>query len=126
MYHPHRNSVSSSRNSWADSESDDDIITPCPPEHIRSTERKPAASPVLPAPAPSARPRTRRRASTASRQESEAKKAVDDYDLRCLWRCMLELQRRYGCYKSARMQAAASMYENSIDLMREFHLPSYT
>jgi hypothetical protein len=39
---------------------------------------------------------------------------------------MLELQRRYGCYKSARMQAAASMYENSIDLMREFHLPSYT
>jgi hypothetical protein len=114
-YQSPRNSVISSRSSnysWIGSEAKDDMIRPCPPEDARSMECHAATSPAIPHTelgVPS-------RMAAADRGGSSRAK-VDD--VRGLWECMLELQQRYGCYKSARMQAAVSVHEDGLDLMRE-------
>jgi hypothetical protein len=36
-----------------------------------------------------------------------------------LWRCMLELQSRYGCYHSARIDVAMEAGDEAMDYMRE-------
>ena len=36
-----------------------------------------------------------------------------------LWRCMLELQSRYGCYHSARIDVAMEAGDEAVDYMRE-------
>jgi hypothetical protein len=43
-------------------------------------------------------------------------------ETRELWRCMLELQLRYGCYNSTRIEMAVDAGECGVDLMRKFHL----
>ncbi|KAI6778721.1 uncharacterized protein J7T54_000755 [Emericellopsis cladophorae] len=38
-------------------------------------------------------------------------------DIRQLWRCMLELQERYGCYHSARIDVAMEAGDEGVDYM---------
>lgn len=59
-------------------------------------------------------PRPRRRVSSAPDADSA----------RELWARMLEVQERYGCYRSARMQAAVDSGQ-AVDLMREFPSTSF-
>ena len=58
-----------------------------------------------------------RQASTCSDRSCEGM-SVDE--TRELWRCMLELQGRYGCYNSTRIDLAMDAGEEGIDLMREW------
>lgn len=44
--------------------------------------------------------------------------ALETDEVKELWRCMVELQERYGCYRSARMQAVVSA-PRPTELMRE-------
>jgi hypothetical protein len=119
MYESQRNSLVSSRGSWVESESEDDMITPCPIKESTSVNCQTISLPIIPqsevkeAMAPASR--RQRRQNSISSERSASK--VDDVE--GLWRCMLELQQRYGCYRSARMQAAVSMYESEsgMDLM---------
>jgi hypothetical protein len=41
-------------------------------------------------------------------------------ETRELWRCMLELQLRYGCYNSTRIDMAVDAGEYGLELMRKF------
>jgi len=88
---------------WVDRQDSNDWIAPCIENHPvvdynENVEKKP-----LP---------PRRRISSAS----------EAGDPRELWDCMLELQQRYGCYRSARMEAAISGHDGA-DMMRKFSLP---
>lgn len=38
-------------------------------------------------------------------------------ETRDLWKCMLELQQRYGCYTSARIDMALDAGDDGVDLM---------
>ena len=40
-----------------------------------------------------------------------------------LWECMLDLQERYGCYNSTRIDLALNSREYAADLMRECSHP---
>lgn len=40
-----------------------------------------------------------------------------------LWKTMLELQERYGCYTSARMDMAVGAGDMALSLMRKLELP---
>ena len=63
-----------------------------------------------------------RQASTCSERSCESM-TLDE--TRELWRCMLELQSRYGCYNSTRIDMAVDAGEDGIDLMRmSSHYPS--
>ncbi|KPM34211.1 hypothetical protein AK830_g12358 [Neonectria ditissima] len=55
-----------------------------------------------------------RQASTCSDQSCEA---MTPDETRDLWRCMLELQLRYGCYNSTRIDVALDAGDHGIDLM---------
>ncbi|RGP61043.1 hypothetical protein FLONG3_10662 [Fusarium longipes] len=55
-----------------------------------------------------------RQASTCSERSCEGM-TLDE--TRELWRCMLELQLRYGCYNSARIDMAVDAGEQGLDLM---------
>ncbi|KAK7415066.1 hypothetical protein QQZ08_012454 [Neonectria magnoliae] len=55
-----------------------------------------------------------RQASTCSDQSCEAMTADETRDL---WKCMLELQLRYGCYNSTRIDVALDAGEHGVDLM---------
>ncbi|RCI15294.1 hypothetical protein L249_7007 [Ophiocordyceps polyrhachis-furcata BCC 54312] len=48
---------------------------------------------------------------------------MTDEEKRSLWKCMLALQRRYGCYNSTRIDLAVHAGEQGLGLMREF--PSF-
>lgn len=60
-----------------------------------------------------------RQDSTASapRRSCEGMTAAET---RGLWQCMLELQRRYGCYNSTRIDLAVHAGDEGARLMREF------
>jgi hypothetical protein len=58
-----------------------------------------------------------RQASTCSERSCEGMTADETRDL---WRCMLELQLRYGCYNSTRIDMALDAGDEGLDLMREF------
>ncbi|KAK7421503.1 hypothetical protein QQX98_002202 [Neonectria punicea] len=55
-----------------------------------------------------------RQSSTCSDQSCEAMTADETRDL---WKCMLELQLRYGCYNSTRIDMALDAGEHGVDLM---------
>ncbi|KAF5021209.1 hypothetical protein F66182_6748 [Fusarium sp. NRRL 66182] len=55
-----------------------------------------------------------RQASTCSERSCEGM-TVDE--TRELWRCMLELQLRYGCYNSTRIDMALDAGDDGLDLM---------
>ncbi|KAF5656567.1 hypothetical protein FHETE_10935 [Fusarium heterosporum] len=55
-----------------------------------------------------------RQASTCSERSCEAMTADETREL---WRCMLELQLRYGCYNSTRIDMAVDAGECGVDLM---------
>lgn len=61
-----------------------------------------------------------RQASTCSERSCEGMTADETREL---WRCMLELQLRYGCYNSTRINMAVDAGECGVDLMRKscFH-----
>ena len=71
----------------------------------------PAERPTPDVPPPDTRPKSRRISS-----------ALDTDEAGELWLRMVELQERYGCYRSARMQAAVSA-ESPSDLMRKCSAP---
>ena len=50
---------------------------------------------------------------------------MSDDETRHLWQCMLELQQRYGCYKSTRMALAMGSGDDPTALMRKFQPPFY-
>jgi hypothetical protein len=59
---------------------------------------------------------------TASRQPSpccgdRSCEALSVAETRELWRCMLELQERYGCYNSTRIDLAVAAGEQAVNLM---------
>lgn len=56
-----------------------------------------------------------RQSSTCSDQSCEA---MTPDETRDLWKCMLELQLRYGCYNSTRIDMALDAGDYGIDLMR--------
>jgi hypothetical protein len=93
---------------WVDRLDSNDWIAPCvddqpPSDHDDHVDKKPSHPPHT-HPEPFAH---RRRISSVS----------ETSDVRDLWECMLELQQRYGCYRSARMEAAISVFDGA-DLMR--------
>ncbi|EGU79376.1 hypothetical protein FOXB_10112 [Fusarium oxysporum f. sp. conglutinans Fo5176] len=49
-------------------------------------------------------------------------KCMTDDETQRLWICMLELQQRYGCYTSARMDMALNACDDGLDLMRSLAL----
>lgn len=104
---------SSSGYSWPESDSEDDIvIRPCAPNEksdasVTMTEYAPAPT-AAGAEQPSGNPRP----SLTGRRSS-----VEDADLEALWECMLELQQKYHCYNSTRMEIAADR-EDAMDMMR--------
>ncbi|KAJ4217078.1 hypothetical protein NW759_009026 [Fusarium solani] len=55
-----------------------------------------------------------RQASTCSERSCEGMTADETRDL---WRCMLELQLRYGCYNSTRIDMALDAGDEGLDLM---------
>jgi hypothetical protein len=55
-----------------------------------------------------------RQSSTSSERSCEAMSA---YQTAHLWRCMLELQERYGCYNSTRVSLAVGAGDDALDLM---------
>ncbi|KAM0473998.1 hypothetical protein ACHAP7_008014 [Fusarium lateritium] len=55
-----------------------------------------------------------RQASTCSERSCEGMTADETQEL---WRCMLELQLRYGCYNSTRIDMAVDAGECGVDLM---------
>jgi hypothetical protein len=61
-----------------------------------------------------------------SRQESTCSerscKGMTADETQGLWICMLEVQQRYGCYTSARMDTALNTGDYGLDLMRRFSL----
>ncbi|CCF31891.1 hypothetical protein CH063_04379 [Colletotrichum higginsianum] len=103
---------SSSGYSWPESDSEDDIvIRPCAPNEksdasVTMTEYAPAPT-AAGAEQPSGNPRP----SLTGRRSS-----VEDADLEALWECMLELQQKYHCYNSTRMEIAADR-EDAMDMM---------
>ncbi|KAL0934591.1 uncharacterized protein CTRU02_211390 [Colletotrichum truncatum] len=90
--------------SWPESDSEDDMIRPCaassekPEAHVTMTEYAPAPT----ATAAAEQSPQSRRPSLAGRRSSS-----DDADIEELWECMLELQQKYHCYNSTRMEIAA-------------------
>lgn len=61
-------------------------------------------------------PQRSRQASTCSTLSCEGMSTEETQDL---WRCMLELQQRYGCYTSARIDMALEAGDDGLDLMRK-------
>lgn len=59
-----------------------------------------------------------RRQSSVSQRSCEGLTAGDCKDL---WRCMLELQERYGCYHSTRIDIAVEAGDAGVSFMREFY-----
>ena len=59
-----------------------------------------------------------RRQSSAAFSERSCEGLTADRT-RELWRCMLELQSRYGCYHSARIDVAMEAGDEAVDYMRE-------
>ncbi|KAK5657366.1 hypothetical protein OQA88_2936 [Cercophora sp. LCS_1] len=92
-----KRSSSASTSSFSD---DDDAITPCPPEMQVQEQQQPQQRP---------RPQPERvtswRSSMVMHPDSPAT-SDSDIDSETLWRRMLEIQRTFGCYNSARMDAA--------------------
>ncbi|CAM1500447.1 Fc.00g096090.m01.CDS01 [Cosmosporella sp. VM-42] len=105
MYHDHnrahRHSFASVISSWS-SQTDDGIIITKHPRHT-SSDRPTMAS-----------MQRGRQASTCSERSCEGMSAEETRDL---WRCMLELQQRYGCYTSARIDVALEAGDEGLDLM---------
>ncbi|KAH7149068.1 hypothetical protein B0J13DRAFT_550606 [Dactylonectria estremocensis] len=101
---PGRLSIVSVVSSWS-SPSDDGIIVT--KHHRRLSENH---TPTL---SPSNMERSRQ-ASTCSEQSCEGMTADETRDL---WRCMLELQLRYGCYNSTRIEVALDAGDDGMDLM---------
>ncbi|EGU88702.1 hypothetical protein FOXB_00773 [Fusarium oxysporum f. sp. conglutinans Fo5176] len=65
-----------------------------------------------------------------SRQESTCYepscKGMTADEAQRLWICMLEVQQRYGCYTSARMDTALNAGDDGLDLMpRKIHVGVY-
>lgn len=59
----------------------------------------------------------RGRSRQSSLQSERSCESMSDDEMRDLWRCMLELQERFGCYKSARIDMALSAGDVRGDLM---------
>ncbi|KAF4977204.1 hypothetical protein FZEAL_6232 [Fusarium zealandicum] len=75
------------------------------PKHRRSgSEDRPTLSPL----------ERSRQASTCSERSCEGMSADETRDL---WRCMLELQQRYACYNSTRIDMALDAGDDCLDLM---------
>lgn len=55
---------------------------------------------------------------------SHSCESMDDNKTRRLWRCMLDLQERYGCYNSTRINMALDAGDEAIGLMRKSFLGS--
>ncbi|KAI9155508.1 hypothetical protein HJFPF1_08092 [Paramyrothecium foliicola] len=55
-----------------------------------------------------------RQSSTSSERSCEGMSADETRDL---WKCMLELQERYGCYNSTRVSLAMGAGDEAVDLM---------
>ncbi|KAF6805336.1 hypothetical protein CMUS01_14649 [Colletotrichum musicola] len=107
--------------SWPESDSEDDMITPCaasttsekPEAHVTMTEYAAApASPVEPQNHHAAAAASSSRPSLGAGRRTSA----DHADLEELWECMLELQQRYRCYNSTRMEIAADS-EDAAEMM---------
>ncbi|WDK21954.1 hypothetical protein CGRA01v4_13244 [Colletotrichum graminicola] len=103
---------SSSGCSWPESDSDDDIvIRPCASDEkadasVTMTEYVPSSTAVGMEQPTSSRPSLTGRRSSA-----------EDAKLEALWECMLELQQKYHCYNSTRMEIAADS-EDAMGMMR--------
>ncbi|KAF3811786.1 hypothetical protein GCG54_00014538 [Colletotrichum gloeosporioides] len=97
--------------SWPESDSEDDMIRPCatnsekPEAHVTMTEYAPATAPAAVENAAHPRPSLTGRRSSA-----------DGADLEEMWECMLELQQKYHCYNSTRMEIAADS-DDAMEMM---------
>lgn len=101
--HPGRLSFSSFVSSWSNP-ADDGILSA--KQHRRSCDERPAM--------PGAMERSRQ-SSTSSERSSCEGMTVDE--TKELWRCMLELQQRYGCYNSTRIDMALDAGDDGMDYM---------
>lgn len=77
--------------------------------HLRSSS--PPTSPGYLPPGPSRR-------SSAASSSSRSCKNLDDDHTRDLWHCMLDLQERYACYHSARIDVAMEAGDRGDGYMR--------
>lgn len=99
---PRRTSISSIISSW--SAHSDDAAVPNHPSATNADEQHPTV------------PFPRRQSSVASELSCDG---MTGDETRGLWRCMLELQERYGCYNSTRIDLAVGA-EDAIALMRAY------
>ncbi|KAF4458476.1 hypothetical protein FALBO_14792 [Fusarium albosuccineum] len=81
----------------------DETMSP-PKNNRRTSDERPAMAPI----------QRGRQASTCSERSCEGMTADETREL---WRCMLELQLRYGCYNSTRIDMALDAGEDGLDLM---------
>ncbi|KAK8930120.1 hypothetical protein VCV18_002787 [Metarhizium anisopliae] len=61
----------------------------------------------------------RKPSTSPSSASSRSCEGMSQKETRELWRCMLHLQQRYGCYNSTRIDLAVNAGEAGIDLMPE-------
>lgn len=94
-----RSSISSIVSSWSFQSDDDEVInnTSTNDEHAAAVPRG-------------------RQSSTYSERSCDGMTAGETRDL---WKCMLELQERYGCYNSTRIDLAVGAGDEAVDLMRK-------
>ncbi|KAF7556761.1 hypothetical protein G7046_g6207 [Stylonectria norvegica] len=95
--HLHRLSIASVISTWS-SQTDDGVIVT---KHAAIPRRHPEMA-------------RSRQASTCSELSCESMSADETREL---WRCMLELQQRYGCYNSTRIEVALDAGNDGLDLM---------
>ena len=123
-------SASSTTSSLSD---DEDAITPCPPQtnsvqrfedkrhDCRETAHKQRHVPAQNSSAPSPRRRDSWRSSQVMHLDGHAEREADtsmhEVDAQTLWRRMLAVQRAFGCYNSARMDAALDTGEEGLARM---------
>lgn len=62
----------------------------------------------------------RKPSTSPSSASSRSCEGMSQKETRELWRCMLHLQQRYGCYNSTRIDLAVNAGEAGIDLMRKW------
>ncbi|KAI3395961.1 hypothetical protein diail_600 [Diaporthe ilicicola] len=129
-YGGRRRSVITAKASFSD---DEDAITPCsspPPEPQQLQQRAPAAAAAAAAaqhmqqdascnkPNPRFSIASSRNMSSALRTWHLDPTAGEDMDDAHLWRRMLDIQREFHCYNSARMAAALLELEMGVDVGR--------
>lgn len=109
---------SSRRGSTSSLSDEDDLITPCPLERQENRRMDAARLDT----SPPQEPRSQAQRPKSWRDENWHFNPLDcegdDIDTSALWRTMLDIERAFGCYKSARMRAALELGDKEVPVRK--------